>query len=92
MVVTKARSVGAPRDRRKNNPISKMEQNQCSGSGVIPQVLRKDFLGQMARMGLSQRAASVQIGVSHSALSTWLSGTYKGSVESVGRSLRRLLG
>lgn len=63
-----------------------MEHNQCSGSGVIPQVpegIRKDLLGQMARMGLSQRAASVQIGVSHSALSTWLSGTYKGSVESV---------
>jgi len=63
-----------------------MEQNQCSGSGVIPQVsegIRKDLLGQMARMSLSQRAASAQIGVSHSALSTWLSGTYKGSVESV---------
>jgi DNA transposition AAA+ family ATPase len=71
-----------------------MEQVQCKGSGAIPQVpegLRKELLGKMTRLGLSQRAVSTQIGVSHSALSTWLSGIYKGSSEAVEEKVRQWL-
>lgn len=69
-----------------------MEQNQCNGVADHSQAgLKNDLLRMMEARGLSQRAASSQIGVSHSALSTWISGTYKGSVEAVASSVQQWL-
>jgi DNA transposition AAA+ family ATPase len=45
----------------------------------------------MNRLGLSQRAAAAQIDVSHSALSTWFSGNYKGSNDAIDGKVKQWL-
>jgi DNA transposition AAA+ family ATPase len=71
-----------------------MDQKQCNGAEVLPQVpddLRERLRNQMKIDGLSQRAVSEQIGVSHGALSAWMSGTYKGSNDAIAEAVRGFL-
>ena len=66
--------------------------HHLGASGEPDRATREEFLAEIERLGISQNAAARLIdGVSTSALSGWLRGTYKGDVAAVEEKIGRWL-